>query len=154
MLHNFNDIEKIFLNFGTILTDTCENVQKWTQVFSTRRWVILVVRTRRKKREKNSASTFYQIRLWASFESWPVSVKANSENELKTHAWISNFYNVIFFLFFPKFVANGWENSKTHSTILNEDLEHRWTLFSTNKKNFEKRCWRFLSFFSFLLIFS
>ena len=33
-------------------TDTGENVQKWTQVFSTRRWVILVARTRRKKEKK------------------------------------------------------------------------------------------------------
>ena len=29
------------------LTDTGENVQKWTRVFSTRSWVILVARTRR-----------------------------------------------------------------------------------------------------------
>ena len=34
---------------GASLTDTGENVQKWTRVFSTRRWVILVARTRRKK---------------------------------------------------------------------------------------------------------
>ena len=37
-----------------ILTDTGENVQKWTRVFSTRRRVILVARTRRKKRRKYS----------------------------------------------------------------------------------------------------
>ena len=36
------------------LTDTGENVLKWTPVFSTRRWVILVARTRRQKREENS----------------------------------------------------------------------------------------------------
>ena len=54
-----------------ILTDTGENVQKWTRVFSTRRWVILVTRTRRKE---NSGSTFGQIRLRTSFESSPVSV--------------------------------------------------------------------------------
>ena len=35
-----------------LLTDTGENVQKWTRVFSTRRWVILVARTRRKKEKK------------------------------------------------------------------------------------------------------
>ena len=34
------------------LTDKGENVQKWTRVFSTRRWVILVPRTRRKKKKK------------------------------------------------------------------------------------------------------
>ena len=34
------------------LTDTGENVQKWTRVFSTRLWVILVARTRRKKQKK------------------------------------------------------------------------------------------------------
>ena len=38
----------IFWNFKA-LTDTGENVQKWTRVLSTRRWVILVARTRRKK---------------------------------------------------------------------------------------------------------
>ena len=31
-------------------TNTGENVQKWTRVVSTRRWVILVARTRQKKR--------------------------------------------------------------------------------------------------------
>ena len=34
-------------------TDTGENVQKWTRVFSIRRWVILVARTRQKKQENN-----------------------------------------------------------------------------------------------------
>ena len=34
------------------LTDIGENVQKWTRVFLTRRWVILVTRTRRKKEKK------------------------------------------------------------------------------------------------------
>ena len=34
------------------LTDTGENVQMWTRVFSTRRWVILVAWTRRKKKQK------------------------------------------------------------------------------------------------------
>ena len=61
------------LNFRTF-TDTSENVQKWTRVSSTRRWVILVARTRRKKRRKILASTLVQIRLWTSFESSPVSV--------------------------------------------------------------------------------
>ena len=56
------------------LTDTGENVQKWTRVFSTRRWVILVARTRRKKREEYSVSTFGRFPLWTSFESSPVSV--------------------------------------------------------------------------------
>ena len=56
------------------LTDTGDNVQKWTRVFSTRRWVILVARTRRKQREENSVSTFGRFRLWTSFESSPLSV--------------------------------------------------------------------------------
>ena len=56
------------------LTDTGKNVQKWTRVFPTRRWVILVARTRRKKRVENSVSTFGRFRLWTSFESSPVSV--------------------------------------------------------------------------------
>ena len=34
------------------LTDTGENVQKWTRVFWTRRWVKLVARTHRKKEKK------------------------------------------------------------------------------------------------------
>ena len=34
------------------LTDTGENAKKWTRVFSTQRWVILVARTRRKKDKK------------------------------------------------------------------------------------------------------
>ena len=61
------------------LTDTGENVQKWTRGFSTRRWVILVARKRRKrrkKREENSMSTFERFRLWTSFESPPVSVNS------------------------------------------------------------------------------
>ena len=36
------------------LTDTGEMVQKWTRVFSALRWVILVARTRRKKKKKNA----------------------------------------------------------------------------------------------------
>ena len=63
---------------NSILTDTGETVQKWTRVFSTRRWVILVARTRRKKREENSVSTVGRFRLWTSFESSPVSVKFGS----------------------------------------------------------------------------
>ena len=54
-----------------VLTDTDKNVQKWTRVFSTRRWVILVAR---KKREEKSVSTFGRFRLWTSLESSPVSV--------------------------------------------------------------------------------
>ena len=62
-----------------ILTDTGENVQKWTRVFSTRRWVILVARTRRKKGEDNGLSNFGRFRLWTSFESASVSVKRSFE---------------------------------------------------------------------------
>ena len=61
--------------FRKNLTDTGKNVQKWTRVFSTPRLVILVARTRRKKREEKSVSTFGRFRLWTSFESSPVSVK-------------------------------------------------------------------------------
>ena len=57
-----------------IITDTDENVQKWTRVFSTRRLVLLVARTCRKKGGENSVSTFGRFRLWTSFESSPVSV--------------------------------------------------------------------------------
>ena len=64
-----------FIHVSKVLTDTGENVQKWTRVFSTRHWVRLVARTRRKKREENSVSTFGRFRLWTSFESSPVSVK-------------------------------------------------------------------------------
>ena len=39
-------------SFKIYLADTSENVQKWTRVFSTRRWVILVARTRRRKEKK------------------------------------------------------------------------------------------------------
>ena len=38
--------------FEFVLIDTGENVQKWTRVFSTRRWILLVARTRRKKEKK------------------------------------------------------------------------------------------------------
>ena len=43
-------IETIFFAKNVDLTDTGENVQKWTRIFSTQRSVILVARTRRKKR--------------------------------------------------------------------------------------------------------
>ena len=57
------------------LTDTGEFAPKWTRVFSTRRRVILVARTRRKKEKKILASTLAQIRLWTSFGSSHESVK-------------------------------------------------------------------------------
>ena len=54
------------------LTDTGENVQKWTGVFSTL--------TRRseasEKREENNVSTFGRFRQWTSFESSLASVDA------------------------------------------------------------------------------
>ena len=58
------------------LTDTGENVQKWTRVF----FDSALSHTRRsdaseKKRRKILASTFGRFRLWTSFESSPVSVK-------------------------------------------------------------------------------
>ena len=60
---------------GLKLTDTDEFAQKWTLVFSTRRWAILVARMRRKKEKKILASTLVQIRLLTSFESQLVSLK-------------------------------------------------------------------------------
>ena len=57
----------IFWNWWFLrLTDTGENVQKWTRIFSTRRWVILVARMRRKKKENT------RVHFW-TFS--PVSVK-------------------------------------------------------------------------------
>ena len=41
------------------LTDAGEKVQKWTRLISTRRWVILVARTRRKKKEENPRVHFW-----------------------------------------------------------------------------------------------
>ena len=45
-------------------TDTGGNVQKWTRLFSTRRWVVLVARTRRKEEKKILTSALGQIRLY------------------------------------------------------------------------------------------
>ena len=42
------------LQFWPILNDPGEFAPKWTRVFTTRRWVILVARTRRKKIEENT----------------------------------------------------------------------------------------------------
>ena len=39
-------------HFKWVLTDTGEKVQKWTRLFPTRRWVILVARMRREKKKK------------------------------------------------------------------------------------------------------
>ena len=47
---------------STLLSDTGENVQKWTV---------------RKKKEENSVSTFGRFRLWTCLESSPVPVKIN-----------------------------------------------------------------------------
>ena len=71
-----NIFKIIFQNYQSdhCLTDTGEKVHKWMRVFLTRRWVILVARTRRKKEEENSVSTFGRFCLWKSFESSPVSV--------------------------------------------------------------------------------
>ena len=68
-----------FMRLRQLLTDTGEKVQRWTRVFSTRRWVILVARTRRKKREEKSVFTFGGFRLWTSFESSSVSVNSFSK---------------------------------------------------------------------------
>ena len=46
------NIWKLYQPETMSLIDTGKNVQKWTQVFSTRRWVKLVARTRRKKEKK------------------------------------------------------------------------------------------------------
>ena len=79
-------ILNMFKMILSALIDTGENVQKWTRVFSTRRWVKLVARTRREKKEKTIvASTFWRFRLWTSFESSLVSVNSGAagcyENE-------------------------------------------------------------------------
>ena len=47
-----NSVLEKFPKYLNSLANTGENVQKWTRVFSTRRWVILVTRMRRKKRRK------------------------------------------------------------------------------------------------------
>ena len=54
-LRTFSQIlsDSMVVKLRWVLTDTGENVQKWTRVFSTRRWVILVVQTRRKKVENS-----------------------------------------------------------------------------------------------------
>ena len=58
-----------------LLIDTGEYVQKWTRVFSTQHWVIIVARMRRKKGKKILASTFGRFRLWTGLDSSPVSVR-------------------------------------------------------------------------------
>ena len=50
------------------LTDTDENVQKWARVFSTRGWVILVARTRRKK-ENKIACPLLDVFAWGQVSS-------------------------------------------------------------------------------------
>ena len=68
-------LSTIFIIFEKMLTDTCE---KWTRVFSTRRWVILVARARRKKKRRKSVSTFDRFRLWTTFASSLVSVNPHA----------------------------------------------------------------------------
>ena len=46
------------VHVSLLLTDTGEFAPKWTRVFPTWRWVILVARTRRKKREENTRVHF------------------------------------------------------------------------------------------------
>ena len=58
LLHAMNIFRSSRIWSRRLLTDTGEKFQNWTRVFSTRRWVILVARKRRKKREENSVSTF------------------------------------------------------------------------------------------------
>ena len=71
LILKINDQKPFRMGKKSLLTDTGENVQKWTRIFSTRR------SDASEKREENSASTFGQIRLWTSFESSPVSVKTS-----------------------------------------------------------------------------
>ena len=75
-----------------------ETVQKWTRAFSTRRWVILVARMRRKKEKKILASTFGQIRLWTTlfFLYFLSSLLKNDNIILILCNHVSNF--VFFFL--------------------------------------------------------
>ena len=56
----------------TPLSDTGENVQKWTRVFSTAESYSSFGRIG--KREEYSVSTFGRFRLWTSLEYSPVSV--------------------------------------------------------------------------------
>ena len=71
------------------LTDTGENVQKWTGVFSTL--------TRRseasEKREENNVSFFGHFRMWTSFESTPVSVNITLNIILKV---MSHMFSLLF----------------------------------------------------------
>ena len=60
--------------FFNQLTDTGENVQKWTRVFRLGAESYSSLGRVGKKKE-NSVSTFGLFRLWTSFESSPVSVK-------------------------------------------------------------------------------
>ena len=69
------------------LTDTRENVQKWTRVFSTGRWVILVARTRRKKREENSVSTFGRFRCGQVLSPRLYRLNLYQNYQLSFRAW-------------------------------------------------------------------
>ena len=61
----------------SFLTDTGENVQKWTRVFSTRRRASYSpLGGVGKKRKEKSVSTFGHFRLWTSFESISVNSPA------------------------------------------------------------------------------
>ena len=45
----------------SVLTDTGENVQKWTRVFSTRRWVVARMRRKKKKNTRVHFWTFSTV---------------------------------------------------------------------------------------------
>ena len=114
------------------LTNTGENVQKWTRVFSTRCWVILVAWTRRKKEKEiacplldvfafEQVSSHHLYRLTKEFWSnrkkscWQLSSKIinnknvqssqNSSNRNKLQVWIFSWKFDVFFLkcFFLKY---------------------------------------------------
>ena len=113
------------------LTDTGEKVQKWARVFSTRRWVILVARTRRKNREENSMSTFRRFRLWTIFDSSPVSVKINLKIDHFSRAFQPIFKLGVVKYIFPELVhfkvlPETWLNCLTEETI---DISELYRLY-------------------------
>ena len=121
-----------FFNIKTHLTDTGDYVQKWTRIFSTRRWDIFVARTLRKKEKKIFASNFGQIRLWTSFESSPVSVnqKFYDLNNLFTNDPLSKRCDE-----WPKLAQNCIE--PFHTLIIRSTQKTRFLVFRRS----DSKCW-------------
>ena len=72
--------ELMWKTFGDITRYRRKRPKVDASIFDSALTVILVARSpslgRVRKREENSASTFGRFRLWTSFDSSPVSVKA------------------------------------------------------------------------------